>query len=95
MDEKTKQKPDLSKLLFLMDTKYGIKDFELGPKMQSKTKPQVVKLQLESLLDKKTEKQYSILYKKGDDCRQDFVILQAIKLINDVSLIFLYYLFKN
>ena len=85
MDEKTNQKPNLNKLLFLMDTKYGIKAFELGPKMQSKTKPQVVKLKLEPLLDNKPEKQYSILYKKGDDCRQDFVILQATELLNKVS----------
>ena len=77
-----------------MDTKYGIKDFELGKKMQSKTKPQVVELKLESLLENKSQKQYFILYKKGDDCRQDFVILQAIQLINDVSLKFLY-LFKS
>ena len=68
-----------------MDTKYGIKDFEFGPKMQSKTKAQVVELQLESLLDNKSQKKYSILYKKGDDCRQDFVILQAIELLNKVS----------
>ena len=84
----TKDKPDLSKLLFLVDTKYVIKDFELGDKMKSKTQPLVVKFQLESNLEIIKEKKSCVLYKKGDDCRQDFVILQAIELINQVGLFY-------
>ena len=67
-----------------MNTKYGIKDFELGKKIESKNSPQVVELKLESISESKSEIKYPILYKKGDDCRQDFVILQAIKLIKNV-----------